>query len=175
MKYKLLLVGSMVALAAAGCNKAAQNYNNSAGTPYNGNSGAQTPNTQTNVQGNTGSDYFPGGGPGTTPGTATGETGGGGENANQPEVKEVDITASGFSPTSITIKKGDYIWFVNKDSASHWPASNPHPTHTDLPGFDALHALKTGEKYSYQFVKVGTWGYHDHLNPSVGGQVVVQP
>lgn len=85
----------------------------------------------------------------------------------------VKITASGFSPEIVTVKSGTKVTFVNEDTKNHWPASNPHPTHTLLPGFDALGDLKTGESYAFKFEKVGTWKYHDHLNPIMTGAVVV--
>ncbi len=87
---------------------------------------------------------------------------------------EIDMGADGFNPSTITVKQGDWVVFVNKDTQPHWPASNPHPTHTDLPGFDALRRIARGDSYKYQFKKAGTWGFHDHLNPSNGGSVTVQ-
>jgi plastocyanin len=87
---------------------------------------------------------------------------------------QVLITSSGFSPSTLTIKAGDTVTFINKDSNPHWPASDPHPTHTNYPGFDALRPLKTGESYSFTFTKQGTWGYHDHLNPSLRGTIIVK-
>ena len=94
----------------------------------------------------------------------------------QSGTAEIDITSAGFSPAAITVKSGTVVTFKNLDSAQHWPASNPHPTHTDLPGFDALKGLATGETYSFTFTQVGTWGFHDHLNPieNHGSVTVVQ-
>ena len=89
---------------------------------------------------------------------------------------EIDITGTGFSPSTITVKSGTQVIFKNSDTNLHRPASNPHPTHTDLPGFDALHDLASGETYSFTFSKVGTWGFHDHLNPlTYHGSIVVVP
>jgi plastocyanin len=85
-------------------------------------------------------------------------------------IVEVDLTDSGFMPVAVTVKQGTPVMFVNKSSRQMWVASNPHPTHTDLPGFDEL---KAGDTYTYVFDKVGTWGYHDHFSPSTQGQVVV--
>jgi plastocyanin len=84
------------------------------------------------------------------------------------------MTADGFVPSTITIQKGDYVQFTNSDSNLHWPASGPHPAHTALPGFDALKGITAGNYYRYQFTKVGTWYFHDHLNPSLKGSVVVK-
>ncbi|MHB8870927.1 MAG: cupredoxin domain-containing protein [Candidatus Doudnabacteria bacterium] len=91
-----------------------------------------------------------------------------------PEVKEIKMTADGFVPSTITIQKGDYIQFTNSDSNAHWPASDPHPTHTGLPGFDALKGITTGNYYRYQFTQTGTFGFHDHLHAALKGSVVVK-
>lgn len=86
----------------------------------------------------------------------------------------VHITASGFSPESVTVAQGGTVTWINDDSIGHWPASDPHPIHTNLPGFDALKSLKQGESYTFTFTKQDTWTYHDHLLPSRTGTVIVQ-
>lgn len=85
----------------------------------------------------------------------------------------VNYTQDGFQPHSITIKVGQTVTWTNKSSDDLWVASNPHPTHTDYPGFDELKSMPTGQTYSFTFTKVGNWGYHNHLNPSQQGVVVV--
>lgn len=85
-------------------------------------------------------------------------------------ISTVEYTDSGFSPATLTIRVGATVQFINKTTRPMWVASNPHPVHTDLPGFDSLSASST---YSYTFTKPGTWAYHNHLNPSSTGQVVV--
>lgn len=86
----------------------------------------------------------------------------------------VDYTDSGFSPKSITVKVGDTVTWTNKSGGSMWVASNPHPVHTDLSGFDELGSAGSGETYSYTFTKAGNWKYHNHVNAGDGGVVVVQ-
>lgn len=78
-----------------------------------------------------------------------------------------------FSPLTVKVKKGGKVTWVNKSQKSVWPASAIHPTHQLYPGFDALRGLNTGEQYSFVFEKVGSWQYHDHLNPSSIGRVEV--
>ena len=82
----------------------------------------------------------------------------------------VERNDSGFSPKTVTIKKGTAVKFVNKTAMPMWVASAPHPTHTDLPGFDQL---SSGDSYSYTFTKVGSWKYHNHAPFGPGGVVVV--
>jgi plastocyanin len=87
--------------------------------------------------------------------------------------QHIDYTDSGFVPASVTIKKGTIVTFDNESTKSMWPASAPHPTHTDYPEFDPKKAIAPGETWPFTFTKVGTWKYHDHLNPSRFGTIIV--
>jgi len=103
---------------------------------------------------------------------------------------KVEITANGFSPSAIKVKTGDVVTWTNNDSVPHWPATAAHPTHLVYPGsdikkcgtaaqsgiFDACKGLATGESFSFKFDQVGTWKFHDHLNPVVPffGSVTVE-
>lgn len=86
----------------------------------------------------------------------------------------VSLTDTGFEPATVTVPVGTTVVFTNNGQAAHWPASDPHPLHTGLPGFDAKKGLATGETYSFTFTKVGTFGVHDHLMSSLKGSIVVQ-
>lgn len=86
----------------------------------------------------------------------------------------VSMTSTGFSPATLTVKAGSTVTFQNDDTANHWIASNPHPTHTALPGFDAKKVIAPGASYSYTFTQTGTWSYHDHLNSEMTGTIVVE-
>jgi plastocyanin len=87
----------------------------------------------------------------------------------------VTYSDSGFSPKSVTIKKGVAVTFINSSSGGMSVASNPHPTHTDYPEFDQFKSPEKGQKsYTFTFEKIGSWGYHNHLSPSMTGIVVVE-
>ena len=100
----------------------------------------------------------------------------------------VKMTADGFSPSTITIKSGESVSWVNENTGEHQPASNDHPTHTLYPGssankcngpdeantFDACRGISSGGSYTFTFTKKGTWGYHDHLSSGTRGTVIVQ-
>lgn len=86
----------------------------------------------------------------------------------------ITYTDSGFLPDTITIKAGTTVSFVNQSSSEMWVASNPHPTHTDLPGFDEKESVANGGSYQFTFNQLGTWGYHNHNNPGNKGEVVVE-
>lgn len=90
-----------------------------------------------------------------------------------PAVTEITITASGFTPSTVSIKKGDTVKFTNFDSIAHWPASAPHPSHTNYPEFDSRPGIAAGSSWSFKFLKIGTWSFHDHLNPGLHGTVIV--
>lgn len=101
---------------------------------------------------------------------------GGGEAKKDEQKAErmVEITAGGFAPAELKIKVGTMVKFTNRDSAPHWPASGVHPTHEICSGFDALKALAKDESYSFTFNTAKTCPFHDHLNPSLRGSVVVE-
>lgn len=96
----------------------------------------------------------------------------------------VKMTGTGFSPSSITINKGDTVTFVDS-GASRWPASNVHPTHTVYPG-SSINKCNTGERsqifdacgsvveYSFTFNEIGSWRYHDHRSAGKGGMIIVE-
>lgn len=85
----------------------------------------------------------------------------------------VSYTDSGYAPNTITVKKGTTVSWVNQSSGGMWTASAVHPTHQLLPGFDQLTSVAKGGTYEYTFTKVGTWKYHNHVNASDTGKVVV--
>ena len=85
------------------------------------------------------------------------------------------ITASGLQTSTMAVAVGTTVRFINNDQVSHQIASNPHPIHTDLPGFEGL--IITGGEYSFTFDRVGNWGFHDYLNPTnikFQGTIIVQ-
>ena len=94
----------------------------------------------------------------------------------------VTYTASGFSPSPITISAGDEITFLNSGTDDMRVASDPHPSHDGYPTsggcvgstFDSCSALHPGDTWSFTFNATGTWGYHNHLNPTEKGTVIVQ-
>lgn len=87
---------------------------------------------------------------------------------------DVIITDDGFSPQTVTVRAGGTVTWTNAGATPHWPASDPHPAHTGLPGFDSLAGLASGETYQFTVTKPGTFGYHDHLFPLLKGTVIVK-
>lgn len=95
---------------------------------------------------------------------------------------------NGFSPSTLTVKAGTKVTFKNNSSGDFWPASAMHPTHEKYPGssitkcgtsaattiFDACAGVAQGASWAFTFKEKGSWGYHDHLNASHYGKVVVE-
>lgn len=92
---------------------------------------------------------------------------------NDIQVEQVDYDGNHFTPALLNIKLGDIVFFKNSSSKAFWPASGPHPTHTAYPEFDAKKSLQPGDTFQFKFTKVGKWSYHNHLNPSVTGEINV--
>lgn len=66
------------------------------------------------------------------------------------------------------------VRFTNNDTVSHWPASGPHPQHTCFQGFDSKGPIAPGGSYEYKFDEVKTCKFHDHMNPSLFGTIIVE-
>jgi plastocyanin len=95
----------------------------------------------------------------------------------QTENTIVEYSEDGFSPVTLHVKVGTTVTFKNvckNVMDKMWVASNPHPLHTDYPGFDAGKAYGIGESYSFTFMKQGSWGYHNHLEPERTGIIIVE-
>lgn len=90
------------------------------------------------------------------------------------QVFEIVYNGDSFSPSTLFIKNGDIIIFKNESKGDFWPASNPHPLHTDYPEFDPKKPVAAGKTYEFKFTKAGTWKFHDHLNSPARGTIVVK-
>lgn len=104
-----------------------------------------------------------------------GDTKKSGQNLSSQNSAKIEITKDGFLPATLTVPKGTKVTWTNKDKAVHRVASNPHPTHEGLKGLDSKDVIGIeGGTYSFNFDKPGTYTYHDHLNPTTNGTVVVE-
>ena len=88
--------------------------------------------------------------------------------ASRPAVtttKTVKITATAFSPSSVTIKTGDAIKWSNTDTKAHQVVANN--------GAFASPTIGAGKTWTHTFNTAGTYRYHDALHPALTGKVVV--
>lgn len=78
-----------------------------------------------------------------------------------------------FSPSSVTIKTGQSVNIINDSDADIQFVSNPHPVHTDNAELN-IGSIAIGSNKTITIVNTGTWGYHNHLNSTESGTIVVQ-
>ena len=79
--------------------------------------------------------------------------------------KTVKITATAFSPASVTIATGDAVKWTNVDTKNHQVIANN--------GAFASPILVPGRSWTHPFGTSGTYRYHDALHPALTGKVVV--
>ncbi len=89
----------------------------------------------------------------------------------------ITATDAGFEPSPATVKSGETITWVNDSSKTLQIGSANHPTHTinqEITGDAFVIKLAPGESKTIAVTKVGSWGYHNHLGPSITGTVIVE-
>jgi len=101
-----------------------------------------------------------------------------------PQEVTVTYTSGGFAPASVTVGLGGTVTFVNDGGPNMWVATGPHPAHTGYDGTSRTEHCPNsgtvfdqcgpGTMYSFKFTKAGTWKYHNHMNSSDFGTVIVQ-
>lgn len=92
-----------------------------------------------------------------------------------PPYGHVDIRSNiGFTPSEITVAKGTAVTWISLDNSVPTVASDPHPTHTDIPNFQTT-TLQMGQSWSFTFNQSGTFNYHNHNFPDERGKVIVTP
>lgn len=84
----------------------------------------------------------------------------------------IEFTDNGFSPAMLTITKGTEVTVKNTASQPVQFSSDDHPTHRINQGMN-LRVLEPGESASFMADKVGSWGFHDHIDASKTGTLTV--
>jgi plastocyanin len=94
---------------------------------------------------------------------------------SQAESASVTMTynQNGFSPVSVTIKSGQTVTLTNNSSRTIQVDSNPHPAHTDDTDLN-IGRIDPGQGKTATLTKMGTFGIHNHLNPSDTAQITIQ-
>lgn len=141
----LILVGGAYALVKNGDDKVTNNTNTTANT---------TPSTQ--PEGNTTEESTE-------------------QPAEENDSTEATITYSddGFTPSNLTVQAGDVVTIKNDSSDAMEFNSAVHPTHTENTELN-IGEVAAGASKTFTVNKVGTWNYHNHLNPNDTGTLVVE-
>lgn len=92
--------------------------------------------------------------------------------AAMSETATITFTDNGFEPNRLTVKKGTVITVRNDSSTDIQFSSDDHPAHRDNTEMN-MRVLTRGESASYTATGVGTWGFHNHLDESETGTVMV--
>lgn len=107
------------------------------------------------------------------------------EESAAPMTAAVTYSASGFSPSIVTVKTGGSVTWTDQGTGKMWVATAQHPTHTTYDGTtlqehcnagtsDTFDQCKNNGTYSFTFDKAGTWRYHNHSGASHFGTVIVE-
>ena len=86
-----------------------------------------------------------------------------------PAVSALTINIKGFAfnPTTVTIKKGTKVTWINNDSA-------PHTVTSDSGNLLDSPTLASGQSFSFTFASTGTTNYHCAIHTMMKGQIVVE-
>lgn len=98
----------------------------------------------------------------------------------------VTYTDAGFSPSTVTVKQGTAVTFVNASTREMRVASDEHPSHTGYDGTNKdthcaegytgpkpFDECEVGMSFTFTFDRAGTWGFHNHRNDDDHGTVIV--
>lgn len=92
---------------------------------------------------------------------------------DQPATATITYSNSGYSPSTVTVKSGDKVVIKNDSSRDMQFDSDPHPAHTNNEELN-VGVVGPGESMSFVVKRTGTFGYHNHLNASDTGTIIVQ-
>lgn len=92
---------------------------------------------------------------------------------NNEKIVTINATGSSFKPNTVTVKVGTRVIWISSSDKTVAIASDDHPTHRKYPPLN-LGTFEKGSSVQLVFDKPGTYTYHDHLNPSVKGTVIVK-
>jgi amicyanin len=87
--------------------------------------------------------------------------------ANADAKAEVKIDNFSFGPAALTVPAGTTVTWTNQDDVPHTVVS-AEGKEMKSP------ALDTDQKFSYTFVKPGTYSYFCSVHPKMTGKVIVQ-
>jgi len=85
----------------------------------------------------------------------------------------IEYSDNGFSPQTVTVKSGQSIAIKNDSSSDVQFDSDPHPVHTTNKELN-VETVAPGEVKTFTVTKTGSYGYHNHLNPSQQGKIIVE-
>lgn len=88
------------------------------------------------------------------------------------DVNEIDYTDAGFVPRELKITHGQSIKFVNKSSGAMRIFSDD-TSNAKATELNQSKAIGKGGVYTFNFIYEGVWNYHNQLDESKRGSVIV--
>jgi len=83
----------------------------------------------------------------------------------------VQVSATGFVPSTVQITHGQGVTWLDKDEVAHQIFADQ----TATPNLDSVDMLLTGDSYTYVIEKPGTYHYYDPANTAqFQGTVIVK-
>ncbi len=82
-----------------------------------------------------------------------------------------------FSPDCLQISQGTTVTWVNQGDKDIQIGADPHPVHSsnkEVSNGDYVLILGSGEEATVTVNTIGKSAYHDHLNASAGGAIIVE-
>ena len=86
----------------------------------------------------------------------------------------VSYTNRGFSPSTLTIKAGKSVHFVNNSSKAMSLTTTDTTNSQVFAEFNQGKTVGQGGFYDFTFLSVGTWGYMNRNNAIDKGTIIVQ-
>lgn len=81
----------------------------------------------------------------------------------------ITIKNFAFDPSTLAVKSGTVVTWVNNDGTPHAIASD-----AGAPAAFSSDTLSTGGSFAFTFARPGTYTYHCSIHPSMTGTVIVQ-
>ena len=91
---------------------------------------------------------------------------------NQSYLNTITFDGSHFSPATLIVKSGTTVTIKNTSSNDLRMNSNPHPIHTDDADLN-VGLVAAGQSKTFIVTKLGSFGFHDHLDPSIQGRITI--
>jgi len=89
--------------------------------------------------------------------------------SNQSTAATINIRDMMFTPSQITVAKGDTVTWTNNDTTTHTVVDDLSNV-----GGPSSGNIAPGQTYSFTFEKTGSFQYHCSIHPSMRGTIVVK-
>lgn len=86
---------------------------------------------------------------------------------------QVSVGENGFLPSSLTVRVHTRVYWKDADGNTKSFRIQASPGGDSAKDLGSEGDIGPGNGYAYSFHKLGTFRYHDALNPTVNGEVIV--